>query len=417
MKDVKASVCLTGKSSVYTLNEVKVEWDLKVKLTGFILCFLILLFIFEAPYAASSMKRSITAPHDNNGEKWRIGYCESEPFVNYAGMLNGLIKGLNELGWINNIDGMDYKEGQQDTSKMWEWLSSKDMGSNIEFVKDAYYSLSTMDEDSKSRMLGRLQKNDLDLMIVMGTYAGKFTADNNHNTPVMVFVSSNAVQSGIIKSETDSGSDNVWAHMDSGKFQRQIRVFYDIFKFKKLGIVYENSPLAKEYSAIDDVESIAGQKGFEIVYNYVNEPKFPGDEERYHREVSEAYKQLSEKVDAMYITIASLDSKKLPELFTPFYEKRIPVFSQLGADEVMNGALMSISTGDFKNLGRFGADNIARLFNGAGLRSLQQVFESTPQIIINLEVADKIGYDVPFEVLLTSDKIYKKVGDSDGTGY
>ncbi|MBK5245961.1 MAG: hypothetical protein JJE49_01655 [Peptostreptococcaceae bacterium] len=389
---------------------------MKSKRNSILIIVLALILISNTAYAKDSTSLNTGIPNNNNGEKWRIGYCESEPFVNYTSMLYSLAEGLAELDWINSIEDMNYSEGQEDSSEMWEWLSEATVSSNIEFVSDAYYSLSTTEADGLDAIKGRLEENDLDLMLVMGTSAGKFITSCSHNTPIMVFATSNAVQAGIIKSETDPGVDNVWAHMDSKRFQRQVSVFHEMFKFKKLGIVCEDSQVARNYSAVDDIEIIAGQKGFEVIYSYVKEPVSKDDEQRYYSEVAQAYKGLSEKVDAMYITVASLDSKKLPEFLTPFYEKKVPVFSQLGAVEVENGALMSITVADFKNTGRFGADKIAKLFNGESLRTISQVFESTPQIIINLKSADKIGYNVPFEVLLAADEIYSKVGDSDETG-
>jgi len=57
----------------------------------------------------------------------------------------------------------------------------------------------------------------------------------------MVFSTSNAVQVGIVNSNDYSGRDQVWAHMDPDRYRQQIEVFHDIFAFKKLGMVYEDS--------------------------------------------------------------------------------------------------------------------------------------------------------------------------------
>lgn len=350
------------------------------------------------------------SPQKNDGAKWRIGYCESEEFINYAGTFFTLLKGLEEIGWISDIENIPYKEGQSDSRIMWEWLNKNDTGPYIEFVSDAHYSLYSLDLATEKEIIGRLnKKEDIDLMIVMGSAAGQLLATNDHDTHTMVFSATNAVQSQIIKSEEDSGFDHIWAHMDADRFKRQISVLYDIFHFKKLGLVYEDSPVVRDYSAIDDIENIAKEKGFELVEYHVKNPINQADESRYYKDLTLAYRKIAKEVDAMYITVAYIEPSKLDSLLEPFYTNKIPVFSQLGAEEVKYGALMSISLTDYKNLGRFGADQMTKVLSGAKPRDLNQVFRSAPQIVVNIEVANKIGYKMPFETLLISDKVYKKI--------
>jgi ABC-type uncharacterized transport system substrate-binding protein len=386
--------------------------NLKYLFTGILV--LIIIAVFQ-PGVVFSEKNLVTQNNTNQRtisiKKWRVGYCESEPFTNYAGTLYSLLKGLNELGWLGKVDGIGYQPGQQDTAGMWRWLSSRKLSPRIEFVGDAYFSLASLKEKEYQKIRERLHREKIDFVLVMGTSAGQLLANNRYQTPVMVFSASNAIQSRIIKSVTDSGRDNVWAHMDPKRFQRQMEVFYDTFQFHKLGLVYENSPTAYGYSAIAQIEAAAHQKGFAINRIYVAEPKNDNDQERYYADLSQAYCQLSGWADAMYLTVASIDKRRLPQLLTPFYAQKIPVFSQLGADEVKYGALMSVSTVDFKNLGRFGAENMVRFFSGSALRSLQQVFASTPKIIVNLEAARKTGYRFPFEALLAADQVFPKMGE------
>ncbi|NLC07358.1 MAG: hypothetical protein GX755_05255, partial [Syntrophomonadaceae bacterium] len=42
-----------------------------------------------------------------DGTKWRRGYCESESFITYTRTLAALVKGLQEIGGINNLEGFD----------------------------------------------------------------------------------------------------------------------------------------------------------------------------------------------------------------------------------------------------------------------------------------------------------------------
>jgi ABC-type uncharacterized transport system substrate-binding protein len=379
------------------------------KKVSYCLIGILILVVTSGPQTVLSRDQA-AAPNDFSSKKWRIGYCESEPFSNYADTLYALLQGLNESGWLAGIDACGYRPGQPDTAGMWRWLASRQLSPRLEFVGAAYFSLASLPEKDYDQIPARLQKEQVDLVLVMGTRAGKLFAADRRRIPAMIFSASNAVQSGISRTVTDSGKDHIWAHLDPQRFGRQIAIFYDTFKFHRLGLVYENSSTAYSYSAIDQVEMMARRKGFAISRVYVTEPKNSGDQGRYYAALDQAYRQLSRRVDAMYLTVASLDKQWLPRLLTPFYVAKIPVFSQLGADEVKYGALISVSSVDFKNLGRFGAQNMIRFFGGASLRSLPQVFESTPRIIINLEAAAKTGYRFPFEMLLSADQVFVESG-------
>ncbi len=347
--------------------------------------------------------------------QWRVGYVEGEPFVNFAGTFYYLLKGLQQVGWLENIDQLPFRTGQEDTYSIWQWLVENDTGPYIKFVSDAHYSLSDPGVASED-IHGRLERGDLDLLIVMGTRAGREMSKEDYPVPVLVFSTSNAVQAGIIKSELDSGRDNLWAHMDIGRFRRQIEVFYDIFQFQRLGMLYEDSDIGRVFAAVSDVEQLALEKDFLIYTEYVNnlDTSDPLDRERYYEEILAAHKRLAQQVDAMYITVGNWEPEYLPILLEPFYANNIPVFSQQGSNEVRHGALLSLYRADFSGIGRFGALTIVRVLQGKSPRSLTQIHGDTPSIVINLKVAELIGYRVPFEILLVADEIFLDIGTPSG---
>ncbi|MGE5381379.1 MAG: ABC transporter substrate binding protein [Methylocystaceae bacterium] len=372
-------------------------------------CLILALSILVIPQPLVAVN-GVSNQESELAHKYRIAYCETEPWINYSGTLYGLIQGLQKAGWITSTQGLPYQEGQLDTTAMWEWLSTRDISPYLEFVKDGHYTLSEMSEPEKQGIITRLaQQRDIDLVICMGTSAGKLLANDQHTVPVMVFSTSNAVRSGIIQSENDSGSDHIWAHMDARVYKRQMTVFYDLFHFKRMGMVYANSPLGRVYAAVDDAEELAKEQGFEVKSMQIVEPVNKADEERYYRDLLALHRQLAQEVDAMYLTMAPIDPARLPELLQPFYEKKIPVFSQLGTEEVTAGALMSVARADFSGVGEFGANNMIKILKGTSSRKLLQVYENVPHIALNLEVARKIDYKPPFEILLVADEIYQSI--------
>ena len=85
----------------------------------------------------------------------------------------------------------------------------------------------------------------------------------------------------------------------------------------------------------------------------------------------------------------------------------------MGAAEVKHGALLSVYRADFVGFGKFSAHTIAQVFHGEKPRNLSQVFENTPSIVLNLEVAEKVDFNPPFEVFLVTDEIYTKIENKD----
>ncbi len=349
------------------------------------------------------------APIANNGKPWRVAYCESGEFVNYAGTLNGLVRGLAEKGWLD-AGGLPYVDGQKDTRGMWEWLAAGAHGAFLEFVPDAFYRLDRAEGTSSvvaKELLNRLSESqDIDLLIVMGTQAGQLLATDAHRTPTLIFSTSNAVQAGILIRDTDSGRDHVWGHVDPRRYRRQIEMSHDLFAFKKLGMVYEDTPDGRMYAGVDEIEAVAKERGFAVVHEHVKDRQ--GDRARHREETLVANKRLVEEgVDAVYCTLYfDRNPDDLGLAFQPFYESRVPVFSQQGAAEVRRGALLSVARADFTGIGRFGARVISGIFHGEKPRSLPQVFENTPNIVLNMAVADKIQFAPPFEIYLVADEVY-----------
>lgn len=345
---------------------------------------------------------------------WRIGYIETKPFSNYAATLANIVYALRDTGIISEIDGLPYRPDQIDTRGIWDWLARHDLGPQIEFVADAYYSYqglkgAEIDQAAESIVRRLRETQDIDLMIAMGTEAGKTMATGAHTTPVLVFSTSNAVQAGIIQSVEDPGKDNVWAHVDPYRYRRQLEIFHDIFHFKRLGIAYEDSQSGRTFAAVADVEAVAQGRGFEIVRERVKQPS-PDHGEAFYAALIAANRRLADQVDAVYFGLfIGMQPTRLAEVLAPFVERKVPVFAQQAPDGVRYGALVSVARANFQGIGRFGAGAIAKVMQGTKPRHIGQVYENSANILLNLQVAREIDYRPSFEILLVADEVFQQV--------
>lgn len=366
---------------------------------------------FSSAFTADKGKYSTTPQTKPNGEKWRIGYLEGGPYGNYQLYLKEIVEALGDLGWIQKTTVPSQRD-PEDTRRMWAWIAANTRSKYIEFVADAHYSAKwdkKLRKKIKESVLRRLnQKKDIDFMIAMGTWTGQDLANTHHSIPLTVVSCSDARAAGIVKSVEDSGFDHVHARLDPRRYERMVQIFHDIIGFQRLGVAYENSRDGRSYASMDDVEKVAKERGFEIVHCHavsdVPDPKIANDA------LVKCHEVLAPKIDAMFLTTHNgMNPKNLPRLLAPLNEHKIPTFSQAGSRDVKYGVLLSIATGSMKYAGRFHAEVMAKVFNGAKPRDLEQVYKSPPKIAINLITAQTIEWDPPIDILGAADEIYQEI--------
>lgn len=350
-----------------------------------------------------------TEPAMNGDQRWRIGYFEGGEYTDYQKILIETIKGLMQEGWIDKVEVPD-QEGEQ-TVLFWQWLRGVN-SEYIEFVEDAHYNAQwheTQRDQMAEEIVSRLNhEKDIDLMIAMGTWAGKALSNDRHNTSTMVLSASDPLAAGIIKSVDDSGFDHIHATLDPNRYERQVRVFHDIVNFRNLGVAYENSDNGRSYAALDVIEKLSKERGFNLTRCYTQSDI--KDTEKAETSVVNCFEKLAPKVDAIYVTVqGGITSNSIGELVNIANKHRVPTFSQSGSEEVSKGFLLSLSQAGFRYVGEFHASTFAKVFNGALPNQLIQLFEEPPRMAVNLKTAEIVGFNPPLLLLGAADEVYREI--------
>lgn len=348
-------------------------------------------------------------PDAAKGAKKRIGYYEGGPYNQYTKTLRATVINLARLGWMDPVEIPEFDD-VEDARAIWDWLADNVHSPNIVFVKEAFWSADWEDaprEKSRKACIGYLKKGKLDLIIAMGTWAGNDLAVPDHKVPTVVMSSSDPLGSGIIKSLDDSGLDQLHARIDPDRYLRQVRLFHDIVGFSRLGIVYEDTVAGRSYAALDDVQTVAKERGFKVVPCTT---KLDVNADEAFANLLACHKQLAGRADAIYMTEnGGMQYDKFDQLMGPIYEAKMPSFSQAGSEEVMYGVLLSIAQAGMKYIGEYHAKIIGQILNGAKPRKLSMVFEEPPKIAINLKTAELIDFDPPVDILMAADEIYEDI--------
>lgn len=374
-----------------------------------LVCSLLTLLILSVTLTSTLIASGNTT---NNSDKiLNIGYCEGESYYEFDYALYNLIYGLEEYGLIKNLpEGMPVESNSR---VIWKWIcSQKQDGWGVRFIEDAFFSLTDseygqMEEAEIIEYIDqKVTKSDVSLMISMGTTAGLTTKALPSEIPMMCFAAADPVKSGIVANAQQSATPNVWAQIDSDGFKRTIKVMNDIFHPKKIGTVYANSEDAYIYSGVDVLDEFGKENNIEIIREFVEDPETSEQYDAYLDNLKNAYEKLAKEIDLFVLTTSLVDGDDFKDILKPFYDANVPVYSINSTEDVKFGALLAAESADYKNVGRFGADMIKRYISGEKLETLPQIYQTAPFLVINYDVARKIGYKPPFNLLLSANKIY-----------
>ncbi|MDG4594372.1 MAG: ABC transporter substrate binding protein [Candidatus Contendobacter sp.] len=352
-----------------------------------------------------------TAPKAKAQGKWRIGYYEGGQHPDHEVILKAIVRGLVNLHWLNKIEIP--AEDNPTPGGFWAYLAHNAVSDYIEFVPDAYYNAGDFDPrirpQVRERLIKRLsEQGDIDLMIAMGTWAGQDLANDRHHVATVVAAAGDPIGSGIVKSAEDSGLNHLYARVEPDRHARQVELFHDIIGFRRLGVVFEDTPEGHARAAVDIIERTAATKGFEVVK--CSAPFSDVPREAAENQVVACYEKIAMTADAVYLTMHhGLNARSLPQVVTALIAAQRPSFSMLGESEVKRGVLVGMAQGHYRYVGYFHAEHIARIFNGAQPRLLSQVWLAPARIALNLKTAELVGYDPSVDILLACDEIYSTI--------
>ena len=314
------------------------------------------------------------------GKIFKIGYLEGGDYWLFSSTINSVKQALEKQAWTDKI----------------------------EFVENAFFSPgwekgeTVWDEKAEELM----KRDDLDLIIGMGTDATRsLLKKNNNRTPILGMAVSNALKSEFIKNNEDSGIDNFTVRIVPGRYKRMFEIFHQVIGFKKLGLIYSDTESGRNYTNLDSAMEVAKERGFELV-------EYKLEDENCEECLKGLKKLVEQKIDAFFIpSLLCFDWKKsdVNKLFQFLQQKDIPSFARNGSRDVRAGALMGFSTIDFTKRGEFLADKILKIFEGAKPRDLIMQDNAIPKISLNIYVASEIGFDPPFDILAATDEIYQEI--------
>ena len=286
-------------------------------------------------------------------------------------------------------------------------LQQRGVGQYIVFPNEFHISPGWDAPDSVYRAEARklMDNPAIDVIISMGTEATKaLLLENNGKTPIMSVDVADPAGAGIVDPVTGKGAANLTIRYTKNKWFKVFALFHEALPFRRLGIMYHNSPEGLSYSNVREAREVARERGFNLV-----EYPFLDKTESLESCTKGVNRLMQEGVDAFYISALNCfdwTQSNPQQIFDVLNAAKIKTFARDGSVHVSKGALMGLSTLDYVPLGKFYADHMAAKLGLLPPNTQLEEAAYTPKIALNLVTAQKMGMDLPLVLLISADELF-----------
>ncbi|SIO28744.1 ABC transporter substrate-binding protein [Halodesulfovibrio marinisediminis] len=277
-------------------------------------------------------------------------------------------------------------------------------------IKPTYVEKFSIGWDSSPEILKKTaqtisEREDLDLIIAAGTAASKaMQSATNKRVPVIGIGIADPIAANLVRTNNESGAPNFICRITPDRWKNMYRVFYDVVRFKHLGLMYSKDEYGKLYAAVSDAEQVAKELGFSLVIKEIDDESTES--------CTEGLKWLSENgADAFFMGPLLCFDWSLQDI-TPTMnyinnELKLPTFARDGSAFVQGGALMGFASWNIDPIGRRIASMAHQVVKGKPINQIALRDTTEPTIAVNLETALKVDIDLPLDLLIVADEIYE----------
>lgn len=342
-----------------------------------------------------------------DGSPFVIGYLDIDPYPATGEMIYRFVDQLREDGWIIYEEDFPFDPTDTDAKEFINFLAQQDLGPYIRFSSEVnYYDSEEYDgkEFIKEDLRKHIDHGDVDLLFCLGTSPANLVINEMGITevPIMVSGTVDPVASGLSETVEYSGKSNVWCHTNSDVYRNQMKYYYSSYPFTNLGMVFYDEVVG----SLDAYSEAAEEIGFEITYKKIGREVT----DDYYKNLETLYKELvDEGIDAFLLNSDIIKAEeRIASLLEIFYVHHIPVFVQNSEYYVEDGATMVVTASDAQTQAPFLSDAFSQIAHGTEPGSLYQKFVTPPYLSLNLEAADRIGFTVDVDMIISAEKLYTR---------
>ena len=287
----------------------------------------------------------------------------------------------------NNPNGLKNVQGFRDAMAELGYIEGK----NVTYIFTEYPT----NGDELDAVLENMVEEEVDLIFTAGTPTGMAAhrITEGTNIPVVFGVIADPIVAGIMEDLTSPGGNMTGVRISQNQARRLELLLEIVPSIRRVFVPY-NPEDAAPCSAVVQVKEIAPDLGIEIVEGLA----------RNDDEVTELLYNIPEGIDAIFLLPDSTVNARLADLTALAIDRKLPVSGPSMA-QAEGGALMAYGIIHHK-AGAQAAHIADQILKGADPGELP-VEIAEFYLVINLQMAEDIGLEIPYEILQQAEIIIR----------
>lgn len=251
------------------------------------------------------------------------------------------------------------------------------------------------DANTAASIATKFQSQKVTLAVGIATPTAQALVNTLKTTPVVFSAVTDPVKAGLVKS-LKKGEKNVTGVSDMTPVKQQLQLLMRMKKVKRLGHIYTSS----EENAVvlaGMVKQVCRELGIEFVETTVSKSA----------EVKQATQAIIKRVDALYISTDNTVVSAMSAVTDVAMKAKVPVMSA-DPSSAESYPVLAAWGFDYYKMGRVTGRMVAEILKGKKPEQMPTRFmtsASDVDLLVNLDVAAKLGLTVPADVVKSANKV------------
>ncbi len=256
---------------------------------------------------------------------------------------------------------------------------------------DFEYDLQNANGDmtTASQIATKFKNDGVRVAVGIATPTSQALVNALDEIPVIYSAVTDPVAAGLVDS-FDQGGPNVTGVSDMTPVEAQFDLIEQLIDAEALGHVYTSGE-TNAVTLAGMAEQIAADRGIEFITSTVTNSA----------EVRQATQSLVDRVDVIYVSTDNTVVSALPSLIEVATNAGIPVVTADPSSAEELGVLAALGF-EYYRMGRRTGRLIIEVLEGTSTSEIPTIFMTEPEdtaLLLNLDVADELGIDVPQSVI------------------
>ena len=262
---------------------------------------------------------------------------------------------------------------------------------------NAEYDLQNANGDinAAASIATKFQSEKVTLAVGVATPTSQSLVNTLKGIPIVFTAVTDPVKAGLVAS-LKKGDRNVTGVSDMTPVKQQIELLLKVKKIKRLGHIYTSS----EENAVvlaGIVKQVCKELNIEFVETTVSKSS----------EVKQAVQAIIRRVDALYISTDNTVVSAMSAVSDVAMKAKVPIMSA-DPSSAENYPVLAAWGFDYYKMGRTTGKLVVEILNGKKPEQIPTQFmtkTSDVDLLINLDVAKKLGLTIPEEILKSANKV------------